>query len=245
MKFYLGAHRPGWLGTANVPLFVSHRQLAKVKRLPRAIAPWSLDSGAFSEISQHGRWTFGPATYIEAVARYREEIGNLDWAAPMDVMCEPWIREISGLTVRESQERTVQSYLDLRNHGPFIPALQGWDIEDYQQCVALYESAGVDLRALPVVGLGSVCRRQSRKEIGEIVRSLQPLKLHGFGVKIRGLEQYGDMLESADSMAWSFGARFRPPLAGCQHRGSCSNCLRYALQWRAKVIRPLNQCRLF
>jgi hypothetical protein len=38
-----------------------------------------------------------------------------------------------------------------------------------------------------------------------------------------------------DSMAWSLGARFNPPLRGHTHK-NCANCLEYALRWRAKVI---------
>lgn len=39
LSFYLGTHRPGWLATAGVPLFVSRRTLGPVKALPRAVAP--------------------------------------------------------------------------------------------------------------------------------------------------------------------------------------------------------------
>ena len=39
-----------------MPLFVSHRRLAGRRTLPRAIAPWALDSGAFSELSLYGEW---------------------------------------------------------------------------------------------------------------------------------------------------------------------------------------------
>jgi hypothetical protein len=81
------------------------------------------------------------------VNRYADEIGQLDWAAPMDWMCEPWIVEKTGLSVREHQERTVANYLALRDRGPFIPVLQGWTLEDYETCVDLYAQAGVDLSA--------------------------------------------------------------------------------------------------
>jgi len=42
-------------------------------------------------------------------------------------------------------------------------------------------------------------------------------------------------LTSADSMAWSFWARYDAPLEGCTHQ-SCANCRIYALQWREKVV---------
>jgi hypothetical protein len=71
------------------------------------------------------------------------------------------------------------------------------------------QSARVNLAALPRVGQGSVCRRQSTAEIAVIVtaRARRGLRLHGFGVKTGGLHPYGHLLASADPMAWSYTAR--------------------------------------
>jgi hypothetical protein len=233
VKFYLGTHETAWLERFQVPLFVSHRRLRVRKRLPVAAGEWALDSGGFSELGLHGCWHTTEPEYIEAVARYREEIGHLAWAAPMDWMCEPSMLAKTGLTVREHQERTISNYLRLRGHGPFIPVLQGWTISDYERCVELYETAGVDLTDQALVGVGSVCRRQSTVEIGLIMRTLAAagISLHGFGVKKKGLARYGTVLTSADSMAWSSAARHDPPLPGCTHK-SCQNCARYAMRWR-------------
>ena len=44
MKFLLGAHQPGWLATAGVPLFVSDVRLRDYKRLPVATADWDASS---------------------------------------------------------------------------------------------------------------------------------------------------------------------------------------------------------
>lgn len=237
MEFWLGTHEPAWLTRLRVPLFVSHRRLARRRSMPRAIGPWALDSGGFTELSLHGAWRTTQEEYVEAVLRYRDEVGNLAWAAPMDWMCEPIMLATTGLSVREHQERTVTNYLDLRNLGPFIPVLQGWSLDDYLRCLELYAEAGVDLAALPLVGIGSVCRRQHTAEIGAIVGELsgRGLRLHGFGVKKTGLAQYGEGLASADSMAWSFRARRSPPLPGCTHK-SCSNCDRFALRWRDELL---------
>jgi hypothetical protein len=237
VRFYLGTHETHWLERLTVPLFISHRRLALRKRLPVAVGRWALDSGGFTELNLHGRWRTTVDEYIEATERYAIEIGGLEWAAPMDWMCEPFVTEKTGLSVREHQQRTVENYLELRGRGPFSPVLQGWTLEDYQACVDLYHEAGVDLTAAPVVGVGSVCRRQSTTEIGRIMRSLQALglRLHGFGVKTRGVERYGHTLASADSMAWSLRARRDRPLPGCTHQ-SCANCARYALRWRAELL---------
>lgn len=242
--FFLGTHEVSWLAKAGVPLFVSHRRLAPRKTLPKAIAPWALDSGGFSELSLFGEWRTSVPQYLDAVARYQTDIGSLVWAAPMDWMCEPWIIDKTGLSVREHQERTVQNYLDLiegwglANNPPFIPVLQGWKVDDYLACLDLYYSAGV---GGPLFGVGSVCRRQSTLEIEVIMSTLKAprtINLHGFGVKRKGLERYARHLASADSLAWSYNARMNPPLPGCTHK-SCANCMRFALLWRAKVERSL------
>jgi hypothetical protein len=239
--FYLGAHQPHWLWRAAFPLFVSHRQLARRRSLHPATCRWALDSGGFTELSLHGRWITPPEDYAAAVARYADRIGRLDFAAPQDWMCEPFMIDRTGLSVREHQERTVTSYLTLRALAPdlpVIPVVQGWALADYLACADLYAAAGVDLAALPRVGLGSVCRRQSTAEIAVIVTELaaRGLHLHGFGVKTGGLHLYGHLLASADSMAWSYTARRQPALPGCTGHRNCANCLIYATRWRARVL---------
>jgi len=62
------------------------------------------------------------------------------------------------------------------------------------------------------------------------------LRLHGFGIKTSGLGQYGHLLASADSMAWSYAARRAPALPGCTGHRNCANCLTYATAWRARIL---------
>lgn len=250
--FYLGTHHPHWLRTVPVPLFVSHVSLSRYKRtlptrLPGGI--WALDSGAFSQIAEHGRWTMQPAAYAAAVRRYRDEIGGLQWAAPMDWMCEPKMLARTGLTVAEHQHRTVESVQELRALAPdlpFAPVLQGWDLPSYLECMALYADAGIDLKSEPVVGLGSVCKRQGADEIGRIVTTLADLgleNLHGFGVKLQGVAKYGSALASADSMAWSFDGRKQKGCSQGRPVKTEANCLHYALEYREKVLASLNPWR--
>lgn len=229
----------------DIPLFVSHRRLKDRRTLPEATCGWGLDSGGFTELNLHGRWVTTETEYIEAVHRYQTEIGGLQWAAPMDWMCEPFVVEQTGLTVEHHQHLTVENYLRIRDHGPFIPVLQGWDLDDYLRCVDIYESHGVDLASLPLVGVGSVCRRQNETEIGWIFRTLtsQGINCHGFGVKKAGLRSYGEYLTSADSLAWSYNARKNPPLPGCTHR-NCSNCLKWALRWRDELLNQGTQMEM-
>lgn len=249
MTFYLGVHRPSWLAQAGVPLFVSHRPLSKYKKLPRAIAPWALDSGGFTELSTYGEWRTTPQQYIAAVRRYRDEIGKLDWASPQDWMNEPAMLAKTGLTIDEHQRRTVDNLLELRHLAPdlpFIPVLQGWEPDDYRHCTDLYELAGVDLASEPIIGVGTVCRRQDTASGRAVIAALAPLELnlHGYGVKVTGLKAFGAQLASSDSMAWSYRARM---VERDQRRGSptaprtcvkrnCANCLHFALEWRADLL---------
>lgn len=251
MRFYLGTHKPGWLDRPdiNVPLFISRRQLEARATLPRARVPWALDSGGFTELSRPPhRWTISPEEYVDTVRRFDDEIGHMEWAAPMDSMCEPWITEATGRTVEQHQGDTVDNLLRLWELGGrdlgIAPVLQGWAPADYPRHVAMYAAAGVDLTLEPVVGVGSVCRRQSTAEAVGIFRDVADLigpRLHGFGLKgaafSLGLERY---LVSADSLAWSYNARRNPPLDGCAHGtngvGKCNNCPRFALRWRERTL---------
>ena len=246
--FYLGTHMPNWLwdGQMSVPLFVSQRTLGKYgyDAIKPARVPWALDSGGFTELSLYGEWRLSPDVYVAMVADFDRTIGNLEWAAPQDWMCEPAIRAQTGLTVAEHQRRTVDNYLLLcelwpqyrrDTECPFIPVLQGWDPADYLRCADLYEAAGVDLEAAPLVGLGSVCRRQATGQIGYLIDQLAGrYRLHAFGCKTGGLLAYGSRLASADSMAWSFDARHADPLPGYTHQ-SCANCPGYAASWAARL----------
>src|SRR5437763_16185605 len=119
--FYLGAHHPCWLGQLDLPLFVSRRRLAGRRTLPRARTAWALDSGGFTELSMHGRWTLSPAAYAAEVRRYRDEIGHMAFAAPQDWMCEPHMLRQTGLCVAEHQRRTVDNYGELSALAPNLP----------------------------------------------------------------------------------------------------------------------------
>jgi hypothetical protein len=238
-RFYLGAHHADWLNKADVPLFISATTLKKCKTLPRASAPWALDSGGFTELSLHGAYRSSAREYASTVRTWQHEIGKMDFAAPQDWMCEVEVLERTGLSVPEHQARTTRNYIELVSAAPdvpWMPVLQGWTHRDYWQHVDAYYAAGVDLAALPRVGVGTVCKRQKTMHAALLLSLLSSdgFKLHGFGFKLTGLRAAADYVESADSMAWSYGARYQPPIPGHTHK-SCSNCLEYALEWRASV----------
>lgn len=241
MRFYLGTHKAVWLSRVSIPLFVSRRTLAGRKTFPKARAPWALDSGGFSELSSYGAWTVPPQQYVREVATFVREIGQLQWAAIQDWMCEPHIIQKTGLSIIEHQRRSVMSLLTLSGLAPelpWAPVLQGWTLDDYHRHVEMYAEHGVDLESYQTVGVGSVCRRQASTQAAGIIRSLacHGLRLHAFGFKLTGLPAIHRHAVSADSMAWSFGARYEPPLPECvgKHK-TCANCMTYALRWYERV----------
>lgn len=265
MIFHLGTHEPSWLANplfADVSLFVARQRFERCKRrLPRAVGSWCLDSGGFTELQKHGRWTVTPREYVAEVRRFRDEIGGLLWAAPQDWMCEPWV--LSGgrppgsrecfagtyLTVVEHLRRTVENFVELKSLAPdlpFVPVLQGWTLGDYIDCAELYERAGVVLVEEKLVGLGTVCRRQNTIRAGVIISEFSDrgIALHTFGLKTEGFRLYGHKVRSGDSLAWSDHAKHQPPIDGHEKPGPgrprghkhCNNCPEFALEWRGRVL---------
>lgn len=159
-------------------------------------------------------------------------------------MCEPEQLARTGKTIREHQELTVASLVELRRIAPdlpWVPVLQGQAVADYLRHIDMYRVAGFDLRYERIVGVGSVCRRQGTREAAEIMSAIaaRGIRIHAFGVKRDGLALFGDRIASSDSMAWSFVARRRRiRLDGCTH-ANCANCFRFAMQWCSTLVSGL------
>lgn len=247
MKFYLGTHCLNHVDKSTVPLFLSNRVLMKRKK--KRFNPQvnvSIDSGGFSELSLYGEWRTTPEEYIDNVRRMEDLNLGIDWIASQDYMCEDIMIRKTGLTVKEHQKKTIDKYIqlyDMNSGFEIVPILQGQTIEDYINHIQDYYERGFDLRYFKTVGVGSVCRRQNTQEIGNIMKKINSygINIHGFGVKKQGLEKYGNYLSSADSLAWSFNARYNKEHCskcyGIATTKNCANCLNYALEWRSKFIR--------
>lgn len=235
--FYLGTHMPHWLAHTG-PWFVSIRVLRRLRKWPKSMGDWCLDSGGFSELSLYGKWNTTADQYIEEVHKCKSDIGNLNWCAPMDWMCEPHIIANTGLDVYTHQVNTVKSFEKLRPVLGYtvIPVLQGWSPWDYLRHVDMYRANGIDLTKESVVGVGSICRRQHTASACTILNLLysEGINIHAFGLKLRGLALSKQYIVSSDSMAWSFEARRSNPLSGHTHK-NCANCLEYAEMWRDKA----------
>lgn len=258
LAFYTGAHHPNWLNETTIPLSLSATTLARYRttgdRWPirgTSGAPWAGDSGAYAALmlatdGDGHPWSLDYESYGGLWLRITDEIGRRpDFIAPQDWPCEPAVRARTGLTVRDHQEFTTASYLQLAEGFPWlpwIPVLQGWASADYLRHADAYERAGVDLTNCHRVGVGSICRRGSQRHVAAVLEVLAPLglRLHGFGASINALRIAGHHLASSDSQAWSATARREHiRLDNCQHPGDCRNCLTWAGAYRDRVALAL------
>jgi hypothetical protein len=244
VRFYLGTHKAQHLARTAVPLFLSRRVLAGRRSFPRALGPWALDSGGYTELGTHGRWTLDAAAYAAEVRRFAEEVGRLEWVASRDYLCVPPVLEAAGLDVAGAQAATIRNLLEDRQElGELVrPVLQGWTPTDYLRHRDAYAAAGVELSGTVLVG--SIAARDDDPAVEWLVRELagDGLELHGLGVKEGGLARYADQLASADSLAWSRKARQvrGPSIPGHAHgvdgAGHCGNCLEPGLLWRERLL---------
>lgn len=227
---WLGALEPYWTweGKARGPMLITvtrfldrqpkgtRRRRGLCRNEPRrATVPVFLDSGAFSMIDANARWTISPDEYLEIVQDIVVAVETVMFVGIQDWMCEPHMVKKTGLSVREHQRRTVESYLRLRDMDPAIPwlvTLQGHTTDDYLYCAEAYQAAGVELAAQPLVGLGSVCRRSGTRELVQVFdvlrQRLPGVKWHGFGVKSDGAAQACAIARSFDSEAGLKRARY-------------------------------------
>ena len=214
MKFFTGVHHPSiaqHLGAS----FVSINAL-RDRKGDFTVGDWVMDSGAFTRITTHGFWEDDEHEYAAQIRRW-SKCGNLLAAVSRDYMCEDFALQKSGLTIRDHQNMTIGRYERLLGEdcgGVYImPVLQGRSHSDYIQHIKMYEERG-HLPHGAWVGVGSVCKRNADPMsifmCLSIIKDYRPdLKLHGFGVKLTSLAwaPIRELLETADSMAWSFAAR--------------------------------------
>lgn len=220
LGFYVGLHQP-----ADAVHF--ERACISIKRLwgrkkPVACGDVIIDSGAFTELHLFGAYRRGVEEYAAELYRlHMNGVVQIAAAVAQDYMCEPFMLAKTGLTIAAHQRLTIERYdalvaeLDRLFEGnrpfPVMPVLQGYAPKDYVRHLEMY---GDRLKHGMWVGVGSVCKRNgSPEQIVEVlcaIRALRPnLKLHGFGVKQTALRHPGIrmLLNTADSMAWSFAAR--------------------------------------
>lgn len=236
MRFFTGLHQPSDARHFDAA-FVSVNRLRK-RKCPFAVGDWIMDSGAFTEISTHGRYRHEVAEYAAEIRRWAAN-GNMLAAVAQDWMCEPWIVEKTGLSVERHQQLTIERYDALLREdtaGVYIlPVLQGYAPEDYVQHLRMY---GDRLACGQWLGVGSVCKRNGDpRQVAAVllaIKRVRPdLRLHGFGLKTTALAHplVRSLLDTADSMAWSFHARIN---------GRNGNDWREAVRWASAITsRPV------
>lgn len=235
MRFFTGLHQPSDAQHFDAA-FVSVNRL-RDRKGPFAVGDWIMDSGAFTEISTHGRYRHDVAEYAAQIRRWSTN-GNLLAAVAQDWMCEPFILAKTGLTVQQHQANTIERYdaLVAESTGVYImPVLQGFEPEQYVRHMVNY---GPRLARGMWVGVGSVCKRNGDpRAVASVLHAIKlarpDLRLHGFGLKTTALADplVRSLLETADSMAWSFAAR---------REGRNPNNWREAVAWTHRITsRPV------
>lgn len=236
MRFFTGLHQPSDAQHFDAA-FVSVNRLRKRKG-PFVVGDWIMDSGAFTEISTHGHYRHDVAEYAAEIRRWAGN-GRLLAAVAQDWMCEPFIVTKTGRSVLEHQQLTVARYdalLAEDTAGVYVmPVLQGFAPADYVAHIGMY---GPRLALGQWVGVGSVCKRNGDpRQVAAVllaIKTARPdLRLHWFGLKTTALADplVRSLLETADSMAWSFHARIN---------GRNGNDYREAQRWAENITsRPV------
>ena len=214
MEFYTGIHVVT-LARFVERAFISVNVLrSKNRQSFFNVGRWILDSGAFSEIKDYGDFRYSVEEYAEWINKFAK-CGNLEMAVSQDYMCEPMMLQKTGLTVADHQRMTIERYDKLLTltDVPILPVLQGYQPSEYVEHIRMY---GDRLKQGMRVGVGSVCKRNGNPmaivAVLEAIHNERPdFKLHGFGLKTKALENayIVSMLYSADSMSWSFAARYQ------------------------------------
>ncbi|GJH04998.1 hypothetical protein [Paraburkholderia terrae] len=231
MRFFTGLHQPSDAQHFHAA-FISKNRLKK-RKSGFAVGDWIMDSGAFTTILTHGGYPEGVEVYAAEIKRWSKN-GNLLAAVAQDYMCEAYMLKITGMTIEQHQNLTIERYDALTQcdvGGVYIlPVLQGYAPEDYVRHIEMY---GDRLKHGAWVGVGSVCKRNGDPRAIErvlmAIKAVRPdLRLHGFGLKSTALSSWivRELLHTADSMAWSFSAR---------KQGRNGNDWREAKRWTERI----------
>jgi hypothetical protein len=234
-EFYIGLHHPSDAWPFK-RCMISVNALKHRKSEFRA-NEWIMDSGAFTQLYNRGKFTLSAEEYAEHINRF-SDIGTLKAAVTQDWMCEAIILQRTGNSIEDHQALTIASYIELRQLTDVLimAVLQGFEPAEYASHVRQYGSL---LTQGQWVGVGSVCKRNGNPDAIEdvllAIKEQRPdLRLHGFGLKIQAIERptIRAMLHSSDSMAWSTAGR---------RQLSDANDPRLALAYAAKVQQLIAQ----
>ena len=229
LLFYTGSHEVRFLAT--LPTAMISINVLNRRRSDFEANRWILDSGAFTRLLS-GKGHLPIREYARAINRWAV-CGDLQAAVAQDMMCEPFVLEITGLTVREHQSASTRNYLDLRDlvDTYVMPVVQGYAPEEYAEHT---RELSPYLQEGSWVGVGTLCKRNGSPStvsqvLTAVLRERPDLRIHGFGIKKTALSK-ADIrarMHSADSMAWSASARWL--------KTGRANDLSYAIEWSNEV----------
>ena len=240
--------------TSGLPLMFSANAFARYRqgefigfRLQDAAAipahvDAALDSAGFTAAAHYGDYRFSVDDYLELVA-------TRDWAfwSAMDYCVEPQVAPDAAMR-RLRVEATIARYWECvdkaakRGLKPPLPVLQGLMFDEYARC-AQEMAIGPDV---PLVGIGSVCRRHLYGPDGvlAIVAALDEIlpretRLHLFGLKGAGslgvlVRQFPHRIASTDSMAWDMAVRRSCPTGRDQELRAIA-----MIEWHQRETRQL------
>lgn len=212
MNFYVGLHQPS--DAHRFQRCCIHIARLETRRKPLGCEEVLIDSQAFMKLKLHGCYPEPPEAYARKVERAAQLAARVT-AVTEDYMCEPFVLAHTGLTLADHQRLTIERYDAIRAAlDPSIylmPVLQGYHPREYADHIRQY---GARLGTGAWVGVGSVCKRNNdpstiRAVLLAIKQERPDLRLHGFGIKITALASptVRQLLDTADSLAWSYNAR--------------------------------------
>lgn len=191
--------------------------------------PLMVDSGGFQAATKWENCEY-PYTSQE-LFEWAEQIGA-DIVAGMDVACETRaiLQELDSCQINPGpvEDRVAKSleyqieqdriYREGRADGrwsfEFMPVVQGYTLEQYRwfaRQLRRYEIWTPE--ANPLVGIGSVCKRDDVTRIREVAQTVHAElpcgRFHLFGATIRAWRdrQLWGLFESSDTAAWKFMAK--------------------------------------
>jgi hypothetical protein len=268
--FFTGAPQPSWAWRYRCNFFISRSTLvadrknpakARVIALQPAKEEVGIDAETFSIMSKYGNYDSMPA---DQWAQHAREIcaglQRVRMVSIQDWMTETPVLKLTGpwpdaeTAIRVHQERTIDSYITLRSLAPdvkWMPVLQGNKPWQYVAHAERFEKRGINLNdpEIPVIGVGSMCRRGSKPEGLAVIRAIagmglrmdlpQAKRFHILGWMVEGVEdtaadpEMWKVMGSSDSMKWSKDARdYHIYLPDCRHgEYEPREMLGYAKDW--------------
>lgn len=216
---------------------------------PRTTTMRFCDSGGFVFGRAHGGFPFSLDDYTAWLAAMRPDV-----AACLDLPCEPAIAGDDAEVARRQAWTLAAAAELLRRPAPWqwLPVIQGREMRHYIEHARAYKLAGL---VQPYMGIGSLCRRSSIRQIRAIVSTLADelpgVRFHLFGVALRlltGTVGLPPAVYSLDSAAWNgrFGSDLPAFNAEMHARGwsQRETAIRWALpRYAQKVTAALAGCK--